>query len=185
MTGDVKVYTARDRNQSDIIIRTSMKASSPTMLQVMTPQLTVDPLRSKAESRIFLNLRSNKEIDQALKRNCTKVNVEIIFPKSVSKYDVFEVLSLYKGDVRIEYDREVISNQLFVEAENGHVKLRNVVVNDELNVEARGGSIDAKVAANSVVRLTSTSYLDLELASYSSNLDARATCRSGHADVVL
>ncbi|KAF9176398.1 hypothetical protein BGZ49_006305, partial [Haplosporangium sp. Z 27] len=162
-----------------------MRASSPEMLQVMTPQLTVDPLRSRAESKIFLGLSTDGAIDRALKKFCTRVSVEILFPRNIKEYGALDVKSLYRGDIQIDFDQGVALNQLFVETKEGNVGLSNTITYDELNVEARTGSIDATASVNNTVRLRSSSGLKLELNSTSSYLDVRATSLSDHANVVL
>ncbi|KAF9172921.1 hypothetical protein BGX20_004541 [Mortierella sp. AD010] len=102
---------------------------------------------------------TESEINQALKRNCTQVNVDIIFPRYLTEYGIIEINSLYRGDVKVSYDREFLSDQLFIRSTSGDVELDYVIVRDELNVEARSGSIHATAAVKRTVRMTASDML--------------------------
>ncbi|KAF9400508.1 hypothetical protein BGX21_004130 [Mortierella sp. AD011] len=181
ITGDVVVSTSRDPAQRDIIIKGSMRASTPTMLQFISHELHLtNGLSRRAESTIFMDM-TESEINQALKRNCTQVNVDIIFPRYLTEYGIIEINSLYRGDVKVSYDREFLSDQLFIRSTSGDVELDYVIVRDELNVEARSGSIHATAAVKRTVRMTASDMVQLISTSTSSSLDVTAVSLKGRA----
>ncbi|KAF9350842.1 hypothetical protein BGX26_011021 [Mortierella sp. AD094] len=185
ITGNVVVSTSRDRKQRDILITASMRASTPTMLQLISHELYLTNGTSRrAESTIFMDM-SGSELNQALKRNCTRVNVDIIFPRHLTEYGIIEIESLYRGNVKVQYDREFWSDEFFIRTTNGDVELNDVIVKDELNVEAKSGSISARAAVKRAVRLTASGRVKLTSTSTSSSLDVSAVSLNSEAVVVL
>ncbi|KAG0012269.1 hypothetical protein BGZ80_000090 [Entomortierella chlamydospora] len=183
ITGDVVVSTSRDPAQRDILIKASMRASTPTMLQFISHELHLtNGSYRRAESTIFMNM-TESELNQALKRNCTRVNIDIIFPRYLTEYGIIEINSLYRGNVKVNYDREFLSDQLFIRSTSGNVALDYVIVRDELNVEARSGSIYAMAAVKRAVRMTASDTVQLISTSTSSSLDVTAVSLRGRAIV--
>jgi hypothetical protein len=160
----------------------SMQASTPEMLSFMTSSLELSPRLGKAESKIFMDM-PKRMLDKALNRNCTKVNVEIIFPRQLSEFHTIEIESSHKGNVRIRMDEIYLTNKLWVRTKVGNVNIKDTVVENELNVQAKG-KLEANVAVKSLVKLEASGDINLDLASLSSSLDVNANA-GGKAIVFL
>ncbi|KAF9112564.1 hypothetical protein BGX27_003155 [Mortierella sp. AM989] len=184
ITGNIFVTRSKDIFQQDIIITTTMKASTPRMLKYMTQDLVLKNGTSRAESSIFMNM-TNTELKQALKRNCTLVDVEIAFPRQLSEFGTIEIHSLYRGTIQVVLDEEFMFDRFLVRAEKGNVNIKDAVVKGELNVMAKEGSIEAIAAVKKVANLSAKNKLDFQLASKSSELDVRAISHTDRASVVL
>ena len=150
----------------------SMQASTPEMLGNMTSSLEVIPRTARAESRIFMNM-TNSALKEALRRNCTRVQVEIVFPYGLREYTSIEIRSSHKGNVRVRMDDIYLTNKLTITTNKGSVDIRDTTVEQELKVQA-SGSLRADVEVENLVNLGSSGPLRLNLASWSSNLNVNA-----------
>ncbi|KAG0041749.1 hypothetical protein BGZ83_001361 [Gryganskiella cystojenkinii] len=175
ITGNIAVSRSRNKNDKDILILMSMQASTPEMLGNMTSSLELNPRTARAESRIFMNM-TQSALEKALRRNCTRVNVEIVFPADLPEYRSIEINSNHRGDVRVRLDEIYLTHKLSIKTKRGNVEIRDTIVERGLQVQA-GGSIRADVEAEDLVEMVADSSLRLKLASFSSGLIVKV--RSG------
>lgn len=160
-----------------------MQASSPQMLEHMSHILTFDTTRGKAESRIFIDM-ANTDLEKALKRNCTRVSVNIIFPWHLKEFDAIEIYNAFRGDVEVNLQDVYLLERLFVRVERGDATIK-AYVDRSIEVESRTGKVEADVKAQKTVVITTRHDLDLRVTSGSPDLNVRAVSTKSSAKAVL
>ncbi|KAI8353951.1 hypothetical protein B0O80DRAFT_451871 [Mortierella sp. GBAus27b] len=183
ITGNIAISQSVDPNQNDILILGSMQASSPEMLKIMSHSLIFDWSRPRANSRIFIDQEA-AQLEKSLKRNCTRVNLEIIFPLRLRNYDTIDVNSSFHGDVEINLKSVYLTDRLAVKAEQGNVAVK-ASVEREIEIESKTGKVEAELTATKSVVIMTRRDINLELTSRSSSLNARAVSTKGSTKTIL
>ncbi|KAF9963434.1 hypothetical protein BGZ70_007421 [Mortierella alpina] len=174
ISGDIVVSRSRNVSDTDIRVFVSMKASTSLMLESMAASVDLDPYTSVAKSRVFVNM-TDPDLKKALARNCTWVDVRIIFPFTLDKgFKSLEIDSSRKGSVLVLLEDLELKEKLVIYAREGSIAVRDVRVGTEVKLEAERGDIEvhrlwadervvAKASGSVVMDMGETSqYLDLE-----------------------
>ncbi|KAG0205284.1 hypothetical protein BGX28_003086 [Mortierella sp. GBA30] len=185
ISGDIVVSQSRIRSEKDIQIFMYMKASTPSMLGNMAASLDVEPRNSLARSRVFMNM-TNSDLKNALKKNCTWVDVEIIFPYRLDGgFESLEIYNTFKGNIQIRLDDVLLREKLILQTTRGDVTVKDVAIVRKVNIVANDGRIDARVTADGVVVLKASRDVELELSSRSNRLDMKVSSTSDDVIVIL
>ena len=164
----------------------SMKASTPLMLESMAASVDLDPYSSLAKSRIYMNM-SDPDLKKALARNCTWVDVRIIFPMTLDNgFDSLEIESSRKGSVHVRLDDLELKEKLAIRAREGDITIRDVRVGEELTIEAERGHIDARHlwADERVVAKAGSIHMDMRPTSPYLDLEATSTKKAAIVTLV-
>lgn len=161
----------------------SMKASTPDMLSYLAKSLQLSSQKGRAESSIFMNM-TEPVLKKALQRNCTRVEVDIVFPRNLTGFRGIEIQSSVRGNVLVRMDDNSLINRMVIKTQNGDVEIEDTIVDKELNVRS-GGSIKADVKVKSLVDLEASGRINLELASKSPTLFVKAKSSSNKVIVFL
>lgn len=160
-----------------------MKASTPDMLSLMAKSLQLTPQRGRAESSLFMNM-TEPVLKKALQRNCTRVDVDIVFPRNLTVYRGIDIQSSFRGNVWIKMDDVYLTDKMAIKTTRGDVQIEDAIVEKELNVRS-GGLIQADVKVKSLVDLEANGRINLELASKSPTLYVKAKSLSSKVIVFL
>ncbi|KAF9285069.1 hypothetical protein BGZ68_004164 [Mortierella alpina] len=144
ISGDIVVSRSRNVLDTDIRVYVSMKASSSLMLKSMATSVDLDPYASVAKSRVFMDM-TDSDLKKALSRNCTWVDVRIIFPSTLDNgFESLEIDSSRKGSVQVRLDSLELREKLVIHAREGDVNVRDVRVGQEVKIEAERGHIETR-----------------------------------------
>ncbi|KAF9907050.1 hypothetical protein EC991_011354 [Linnemannia zychae] len=188
ITGDVIVTQSRDRTETNATILITAQGSTSEMLSAISLATLPNPRTSLLEANLLLNLPSS-EIRAALYRNCTRVEVEIMFPRSMVDYDLIQIESRYSGGVVVRLHDRVTLQKTLVErvevlAKRGDVSVKDMVVTKALNVVAKTGAVEAQVEVGKVVNVRAKKDVALALESRSSSMDVKVST-SNSAQVTM
>ncbi|KAF9127705.1 hypothetical protein BGX30_014680 [Mortierella sp. GBA39] len=191
ITGDISVSQSRDKTEGNITILITAQASTPELLSFITLKTTPTPRNSFLETSLFLNMKSS-DIRKALARNCTRLEVDIIFPRHLYDYDFIQIESRYKGNVIVAMDPKrsagarMAVEHLEVSAEAGSVKVKDLLVTEAMNVVTKSveGDVEAQVEVGKVARVQAKGGVSLTVESWSNGMDLKVDT-SGRAQVAM
>ncbi|KAI8601563.1 hypothetical protein EDD21DRAFT_374155 [Dissophora ornata] len=184
INGNIAVSQSRDSGERNIIVFVSMQASSPLILPHMRSALGLEDSQSRAKSRIFIDMAPS-ELDNALRNDCTRVSVNIVFPQNIDEFKTVEIQSTFRGNVHVKLDGVYLTNRLAITANNGNIVIKRAIVKRELDVVAIAGKIQAQAEVGRYVTMRARGDLELVLASSSSILEVKAISTDAFAKVVL
>ncbi|KAF9541100.1 hypothetical protein EC957_003427 [Mortierella hygrophila] len=191
ITGDISVSQSRDRTEGNITILITAQASTPELLSFITLKTTPTPRNSFFETSLFLDMKSS-DIYKALARNCTRLEVDIIFPRHLYDYDFIQIESRYKGNVIVAMDpKRSVGARIAVErlellARAGSVTVKDLLVTEAMNVVTKGGegNVEAQVEVRKVARVQAKGDVSLTVESWSNGLDLKVDS-SGRPQVAI
>ncbi|KAG0066840.1 hypothetical protein BGZ90_001245 [Linnemannia elongata] len=191
ITGDITVSQSRDRTEGNITILVTAQASTPELLSFITLKTTPVRRNSFLETSLFLDMKSS-DIRTALDRNCTRLEVDIIFPRHLYEYDLIQIESRYKGNVivamdpRRSADARMAVERLEIMAKEGSVVVKDLMVTEAMNVVTKGGKgkVEAQVEVEKVIRVQAKKAVSLLVENWSNGLDLKVET-SGKAQVAM
>ncbi|KAF9931726.1 hypothetical protein FBU30_009650 [Linnemannia zychae] len=184
ISGDIYVSQSRDRVESNVTIHISAKGNTHDMLSAISFKTNPNHRGGILETKIHLDMTPS-EISAALSKNCTRVEVDIIFPRHMIEYNLIQLESRYKGDVRLRLENTVNVERVEILAKSGSVQVRDVVVTDEMNIVAKRGRVETQsVEIQNAIRVNAKSDVSLELISYTYSMNAKVFT-GGNAQVRL
>ncbi|KAF9131468.1 hypothetical protein BGW39_001781 [Mortierella sp. 14UC] len=183
MTGDIIVTQSRDRAETNATILITAQGSTSQMLSAISLTTLPNPRTSLLEANLFLNMPAS-EIRAALNRNCTRVEVEIAFPRSMVDYELIQLESRYSGHVVVRLQDRATATKTLVErvevlAKSGDVSVKDVSVTRALNVVAKKGAVEVQVETGRIVNIQAAKDVMLELESRSSSMDVKVSTSQG------
>ncbi|KAG0379317.1 hypothetical protein BGX24_000874 [Mortierella sp. AD032] len=186
--GDIIVTQSRDREENNVTITITAQGSTPDMLSAIALNALPNRRTSLVETNIFLNMNPS-ELRTALSRNCTRVEVEIAFPRSLVDYDLIQLESRYGGHVVVQLQDETTARttttveRIEILAKGGDVSVKQVSVARALNIVAKQGVVQADVEVGKIVKVQASD-VDLALESISSSMDVKVSS-SNKAQVIM
>ncbi|KAF8941285.1 hypothetical protein BGZ47_007444 [Haplosporangium gracile] len=181
ITGDISVSQSRDRIESNVTILITAQGSTPEMLSAISLKTIPSPRSSFLEANIFLSMKSSSEIRAALARNCTRVEVDIIFPRRLLDYDLIQLESNYAGNVIVAMDPKGAASleRLEISTKSGSVLVKDLVVTEAINVVTKDeGEVEAQVDVAKVIRIQAKNDVSLALKSWTNALDLKVDTSS-------
>jgi hypothetical protein len=148
------------------------------MLSAISLKTIPSPRSSLLEANIFLDMKSSA-IRAALARNCTRVEVDIIFPRRLVNYDLIQLESNYAGNVQLRMGPQSVGtavvDRLEILTKSGSVSVKDLEVSEAMNIVTKDGEgkVKAQVVATKAVRVKARNNVDLELESHSNMLDVK------------
>ncbi|KAG0278622.1 hypothetical protein BGZ95_003568 [Linnemannia exigua] len=189
ITGDIVVTQSRDRIENNVTITITAQGSTPDMLSAIALNTIPNRRTSLVETNIFLNMKPY-ELRTALSRNCTHVEVDITFPRSLVDYDLIQLESRYGGHVIVRLQDETSTTttttveRIEVLTKDGDVSVNQVSITNTLNVVAKRGAVQADVEVGKIVNVQAGKDVVLELESMSSSMDVKVSS-SDNAQVTM
>ncbi|KAF9153680.1 hypothetical protein BG015_002890 [Linnemannia schmuckeri] len=187
ITGDISVSQSKDRIESNVTILITAQGSTPEMLSAISLNTIPSRRSSFLETNIFLNMKSS-EVRAALSRNCTRVEVDIIFPRRLLDYDLIQLESNYAGNVIVAMDPKGAASieRLEISTKSGSTLVKDVSVTEAMNVVTKGGEgkVEAQVDAAKVIRVQAKKDVSLTLESWTNALDLKVDT-SSNAQVTM
>ncbi|KAG0265562.1 hypothetical protein BGZ95_003288 [Linnemannia exigua] len=199
-TGNIFVGQSYNHTNPNITIQVTARASSAEILQAFALDYSAIPQLSLMEANAYLNMTSAQARQKALRKGCTLVRVDILFPTNMASYDSLWIHHRERGNVNVRMiggrlgganhtgtstgrateageAAAIVIDRLDIRANAGWVRLQDVVVSSELSVVSRLGGIDGQVDVENRVVMHSAEELTLELGSSSPNLDLKVTSK--------
>ncbi|KAK3841671.1 MAG: hypothetical protein J3R72DRAFT_491249 [Linnemannia gamsii] len=196
--GDIYVGKSYNNNNPNITIQVTAHASSTEILQTFA--LDATPQLSLMEAKVYLNMTSAQARKMPLRKGCTLVKVDILFPTNLTRYESLWIHHRERGNVNVKMSRGhpgganriwpptaettvaeeaavIVIDQLDIQANAGWVTLQDVVVSSELSVVSRLGGINGQVDVEHRVIMDSAKEMTLELSSSRPNLDLKVTSK--------
>ncbi|KAG0292646.1 hypothetical protein BGZ96_003860 [Linnemannia gamsii] len=169
-----------------LVSHLSYECEIPEDAEVTTMEYSFDPADYR---ELFFHLDEGI-IRAALARNCTRVEVDIIFPRRMLDYDLIQLESNYAGNVQVRMDPKgagtAVVDKLEIFARSGSVSVKDLVVSEAMNVLTKDnkGQVEVQVQAGKVVRVQAENDVVLDLESHTNMLDVKVTT-SSNAQVTM
>ncbi|CAO3567895.1 unnamed protein product [Mortierella alpina] len=186
ISGDIVVSRSRNASDTDIRVFVSLKASTSLMLESMAVSVDLDPYTSVAKSRVFMNM-TDPDLKKALARNCTWVDVHIIYPATLNNgFESLEIDSSRKGSVLVRLEDLELKEKLVIYAREGKIAVRDVRVGQEVKMEAERGDIEVhRLWADERVVAEAAGSIVMDMGKTSQFLDLKAVSSRNAAVVML
>ncbi|KAG0034188.1 hypothetical protein BGZ81_005893 [Podila clonocystis] len=155
----VKEATDWDHEPGKVKVHRTWRASSARLSDAMGDFIQLDEANSKVFAGLHLEFNSAKEKEEALKNNCVRADVEIVYPLGAPGTGRLKV-EVTNGDIHVMFDK-ILKDQpstfdtLILTTGNGEIQLDNVlVVSNTTLLSANGhvygslrtaGAVEAKV----------------------------------------
>ncbi|KAF9131466.1 hypothetical protein BGW39_001779 [Mortierella sp. 14UC] len=190
--GDIFVGQSYNNNNPNITVQVIARASGQDILEALALDYRPTLQHSFMEANVYLNMSSAQARKRALRKGCTLVRVDILFPANMTSHQSLRIHHQERGNVNVRMggvanntttstEAAIVAGEvagmtlgrLDVMVYAGLVTLQDVVVSDELKVVSKLGGIKAQVDVNQRVIMNSATDLTLELGTSSPNLDVK------------
>ncbi|KAF9383803.1 hypothetical protein CPC16_008753 [Podila verticillata] len=144
--GNIVIREAADWDIPDcVLVHRTWRTSSAKLSDAITDYISLDELKLTAELRIELNFNSTEERKQALRGNCARVDVEIVYPREMPGTGRLKV-QVTNGDIQAVFDKvpgisPPTFETLILETTNGEIQLENVQVIGNTKLGAANGHV--------------------------------------------
>lgn len=146
IVGNIVIREAADWDIPDcVLVHRTWRTSSAKLSDAITDYISLDELKLTAELRIELNFNSTEERKQALRGNCARVDVEIVYPREMPGTGRLKV-QVTNGDIQAVFDKvpgisPPTFETLILETTNGEIQLENVQVIGNTKLGAANGHV--------------------------------------------
>ncbi|KAF9428713.1 hypothetical protein BGZ94_001364 [Podila epigama] len=167
VAGNIKVSISQDPEETDIYFIGKIGGSDPEMRLSMHTFFSSD--QAGQDNRFGMNIFVQMEqgtLRRALQQDhrCVWLDMHIVLPMSLDALELIDVQSKYLGDVTVDLGLLYLFDGLIAKAGHGNIQVRHARVNRHVDLEAKAGSIEARVAANAKVLTYSSGNTDLRVA---------------------
>lgn len=141
----VRESTDWDEYPQQVVVYRTWRASSPQLSDAMKDFVTLDEANFKVIAGMQLVFDSAEEKNKALKNNCVRVDVEIVYPISLPGTGRLKVETT-NGDIHVKFDK-ILKDQpptfdtLILATKLGEIQLENVLVISNTTLTSASGHI--------------------------------------------
>ncbi|KAG0039557.1 hypothetical protein BGZ82_007665 [Podila clonocystis] len=155
----VREATDWDDEPNRVKVHRTWRASSTQLSDAMSDFVRLDEANSQVIAGLHLDFNSTKEKEEALKNNCVRADVEIVYPLGLPGTGRLKI-EVTNGDIHVMFDK-ILKDQpptfdtLILTTANGEIQLDNVlVISNTTLLSANGhvygslrtaGAVEAKV----------------------------------------
>lgn len=129
----------------NVMLYRTWRTSSAKLSDAITDSISLDERNLTIDMRLELNFNSTEEKKQALRGNCARVDVEIVYPREKPGTGRLKV-QVTDGDIQVVFDKvPSISPPTFetlvLKTTNGEIQLKNVQVIGNTKLSAANGHV--------------------------------------------
>ncbi|KAF9324022.1 hypothetical protein BG006_000923 [Podila minutissima] len=141
----VRESTDWDDYPQQVVVYRTWRASSPQLSDAMRDFVSLDEVNFKVIAGMHLVFDSTEEKKKALKNNCVRVDVEIVYPIGLPGTGRLNVETT-NGDIHVKFDK-ILKDQpptfdtLILAATFGEIQLENVLVISNTTLTSANGHI--------------------------------------------
>ncbi|KAF9311604.1 hypothetical protein BG003_007195, partial [Podila horticola] len=143
--GKIVVREGTDWDYDQVIVQRTWRASSPRLSDALEDFLTLDEANLKVRIGVHLVFNSSEERKEALRNNCARVDVEIVYPLARPGTGRLQV-EVINGDIHVKFDKVHTDSPptfdtLILTATNGEIQLENVPVINNTSLSSANGQV--------------------------------------------
>ncbi|KAG0082424.1 hypothetical protein BGZ93_010963 [Podila epicladia] len=141
----VRESTDWDDYPQRVVVHRTWRASSPKLSDAIRDFVSLDEANLKVIAGLELSFNSTEEKKEALKKNCVRVDVEIVYPLGWPGTGRLNVEAI-NGDINVKFDK-ILKDQpptfdtLVLTTINGEIQLENVLVISNTTLTSANGQI--------------------------------------------